>query len=569
MFQTRGEPAALLHYHSLAPDQVEHRVRQLLCHGHARRRAAAAAATKALVGAAPMCGPRLLTALLDGLRHPEERHGEDRAADVIASIVAVILRHDPKGVDAAVERRWSSATSGYRSRLMSCYDSAIRGSEEFSAVLGSVVITRAAAALSDPLDRRQFSHEGYQRRASDLIKVAVRVSPTNVLQPNLIIGLLLDWLDHKRNLAETGPSETESADPFTPLEKMAVRASTDRIVRDIVDAAVALGQRDPPAFIVTCSDIYSGAESTPFVRPAVVRIAGRVAAASSAINEALPLIYTAMLGDDQSVRAAGVEAAEQVMRAIPRGSIPPLLAEAVVAGLADRYRIVVMAAIKAAREVPADLIDHRDAAKRLLRKARAYAPDRLDDHLVQDALGATHHLVRDDEHWLDTTRAEVLKIVNLMPAHNARDTLCRHEWLELHDNWADAAIHALRIDDDPQYENLGDDDKESLLEKLGRRRLAAHQIDALVAGERAASKLDWRRSLLAAELFSELGRPDLSARMIGAHLESVPDTIEKQSMRRSMEQIQLVHGFEEAIASRQDDARREFLDRVEELCADE
>ena len=51
MFQTRGEPAALLHYHSLAPDAVEHRVRTLLGHGEARRRAAAASASEALVGA--------------------------------------------------------------------------------------------------------------------------------------------------------------------------------------------------------------------------------------------------------------------------------------------------------------------------------------------------------------------------------------------------------------------------------------------------------------------------------------------------------------------------------------
>ena len=566
MVQTRGEPAALLHYHFFAPDAVEHRVRTLLGHGEARRRAAAAAASEALVGADPTCGQRLVTALVDGLRHQEDLHDVDRAAGEITSVVGVILQHAPHVVDAAVERRWRSASPEYRSRLMGCYDFVFRRwSEQLSAEVGRVVIARAVAALSESLGRSQEGlGDDFQGQASELLEMAVRACPTDVLTPERLIGLLLDWLDRDRNLAETEPTDFLSA-----LEKMDTQARIGRVVRNIVDAAVALGQRDPSAFIAVCSDLYSGTETAPFVRGEVVRMAGRVAAASSAINDALPLIYTAMLGDNQSVRAGGMEAAERVMQAIPRESIPPLLAEAVVTGLTDQYLIVVMAAIKAACEVPADLIDHRAATVNLLATASAYASDRLRDQLVQDALWAAHRLVRDDQHLLGPTRAEALEIVKLMPAYNARKTLRGNGWLELHDNWADAAIHALRIDDDRQYENLGDDDKESLLEKLGHRRLITHQIDALAAVELESSKLDWRRSLLAAELFSELGRPDLSARMIGAHLESVPDTIEKQPTRRSMEQILLVYSFEEAIALGQDNARREVLNRVEELCAGE
>ena len=571
MFSKRGEPAALLHYHALAPDAVEDRVRTLLRHGESRRRSAAAAATEALVGADPTCGQRLLTALLDGLRHPEDLYDHNRAAGKIASIVAVILRHAPHVVDAAVERRWSSASSEYRSRLMGCYDADVRdGPEQLPADVARVVIARAVTALSEPLDRHhQGFEDDYQGRASELLKLVVSASPTDVLAPDALVGLLLDWLDRERNLNESEPSATEPIDPLAALEKMDTQARIVRIVRHIADAAVASGKRDPAAFIVVCSDLYSGTESALFVRAEVVRMAGRVAATSSTINDALPLIYTAMLGDDQGVRAAGMEAAQRAMREIPCESIPPLLAETVVAGLTDQYLIVVTAAIRAAGEVPADLIDHRDATGKLLTATSAYASDRPRDQMVQDALAAAHQLVRDDENLLDPTRAAALRIVKLMPAHNAWKALCCHGWLELHDNWADAAIHALRFDDDRQYEHLGDDDKESLLEKLGHRRLAPHQIDALVVGELEASKLDWRRSLLAAELFSELARPDLSVQMIGAHLQSVPDTIEMQPTRRSMEQILLVYGFEEAIASRQDDARLEVLNRVEELCAGE
>ena len=568
MFHTPGEPAALLRYHSVASDTVEQRVRALLGHGQAIRRAAAAAASQALVAADPTCGERLLTALLDGLRHEEDIHDQDRAGGEIASVVAVIVKHAPNSVDTAVERRWRRATPEYRSRLIDCFDSVVRRrSEQIPDEVGRIVVARAVTALSEPFGGLPGGRgDDYQIRASDLLKRAVRASPTEALQPNVLIGLLLDWLDRGGNLAEV-----DLTDPLAPLQQMAARARIGRIIRDIRDAVIALGQRDPSAFIAVCAEIYAGTETAPPVRAEVTRIAGSVAAATDALSDALPLIYTAMLGDDQLVRAAGVEAAaaETVMRAIPQESIPPLLAQAAVAGLADQFLIVVRAAIKAARRVPIDLINHRAATVQLLDRARAYATDRLHDHVVRDAFAAVHHLVRDDERWLDPTRAAVLKILKLMPAHSARETLLRQGWLESHDNWPDAAIHSLRLDDESGYEHLGDEDKEALLEKVGRRHLASHQIDTLAAGEIEASKFDWRRALLAAECFSELGRPDLSVQTIGAHLESVPNTIEQQATRRSMEKVQLVYGFEEAVALRRHDTQREVLERVEQLCADQ
>ena len=57
--------------------------------------------------------------------------------------------------------------------------------------------------------------------------------------------------------------------------------------------------------------------------------------------------------------------------------------------------------------------------------------------------------------------------------------------------------------------------------------------------------------------------------MIGAHLESVPNTIEQQATRRAMEQVRLVYGFEEAVLLRSHDTRREVLQQVEALCADQ
>ena len=564
--ETPGEPAALLHYHSVAPDAVEDRVKVLLRHGHSWRRAAAAAASQALVAASPACGERLLTALLDGLRHEEDMYYQDRPAGKIASVVAVVLQHIPEFVDAAIDRRWSRASAEYRARLLACYASVFRREPELlPAEVGRIVVARAASALSEPFDQRSPEFDGdYQGRASDLLKEAVQVTPSEALQSNVLIWLLLDWVDREHNLDDPDPS-----DPLAPLQQMDAQSRIGYIIRNVGDAVVALGSRDPSASIAECSDLYSGAEAAPSVRSEVVRVAGRVAAASGAINDALPLIYTAMLGDDQSVRAAGMEAAEAVMRAIPPESIPPLLAEAVVAGLTDRFLIVVRAAIKAAREVPADLIAHQVVTEILLAVAASYASDRFRDEMVQDALSAAYCLVVDDERLLESTRAVAVEIVKHMPARSARSALWRHPWLEPHHSWADAAIHAVRLDDDLRYEHPEDRDRKLLFETLGRCRLATPQIETLAAGELEASKHDRQRSLLAADLFGELGRLDLSVRVIGAHLQSVPDTTEKQPLRRSIELSQLAYRFEEAVASREPDKRHEILERVRDLCADQ
>ncbi len=274
-----------------------------------------------------------------------------------------------------------------------------------------------------------------------------------------------------------------------------------------------------------------------------------------------------MLGDDQGVRAAGVEAAEQVMRALPSESIPPLLAEAVVSCLHDQYLIVVAAAIRAVQQVPADLIDHRTAAVQLLLAARTYAADRLRDQMVQHALLAAYRLSRDDDEWAESVGSVALEVVKLMPAYNARDTLHWNRWLESNDRWIDAAIHSLRLDDDWRYEHLGDDDKEALLAKLGRRRLQDRQIDALAAVEMEAGKFDRRRSLLGADALSEVGRPDLSMNLVGAFLATVPDTIEKRELRRSVELTLLAYQLEATINSGDTDARRATIERLEELCA--
>lgn len=563
MFRTRGEPAALLHFHSLVPDAVEARLGALLRHGEAWRRAAAAAATRAVFDVDNAAGLRLLSALLDGLRHHEDWRDHHEAGGEIASTIALLLRDAPVAVDAAIAARWPAASAAYRRRLIDCYDSLARhAAEHLSADAAQVVLARAVSALSEPMQETHDFEEDYQGRASDLLKLAVPVSPTEILSAEVLVGLLLEWLEREREFHEAEPSG-----PLGVLEKMGGEARLGGLVRDVADAVVLAGHRDPGAFLVACAELFDGTESTPTVGAEIVRMAGRVAKGSSAhVNDALPLIYTAMLGEDQGVRAAGVEAAERVMSGLPAESIPPLLAEAVVAGLADQYLVVVAATIKAVQRVPADLIDHRAAAVQLLLAARSYAADRLRDQMVQDALSAAYRLSCEDTELAEPVRSVALEVIKLMPAYNARETLHRHRWLASHDRWVDTAIHSLRLDSDWQYEHLGDDDKEAVLAELGRCRLTDRQIDALAESETEAGKLDRRRSLLGADVLSEVGRPDLSVKVVDSFLATVPDTIEKRGLRRSVELTRLAYRLESAIRAGDVSVRRETVARLEELC---
>lgn len=561
-FREPGDPAALIRYHSLAPDLVETKLAEMLRHGESRVRACAATGLRAVLGISSEAGPRLLPPLLDALRHPEDMFDHFHAAHEAALSVAVILHAAPTTVADAIGRRWPGASSEYRTRLMSCYDLAIRHrSKELTVDIAQAILDKAVQVLSEPFTQEVGGHEvDFQGRAADTLRQVVRVAPVAVLSSDVLIGLLLKWLEHEREF-----SEIQLTGPLAALEQMGLSAQLRRYIRDISEAIVSAGSRAPSDFLSVCKQLYDGADSSPAVRSEIVQMAGRVAAKSLSVsNDALPLIYSAMLGDDQLVRASGMKAAEEVMRALPSESIPPLLATAASAGLSDQYLIVGQAAVRAVRYIPADLVDWDPAVVQLLGIAWSYAHDRTRDHLVLDAIHAARHLANADQEKLGAVRSATLKIAERMPAHEARQLLCRQRWLEDHTEWAQAAIQALRRDDDLQYEHLGDRDREDLLRLLGNRRLSDSQVDALAVVLLDTSRLDHRRWLLAADVLAELGRPELSADMITAYLSEVSDTIEMSELRRHLDLLILAFETEAAIAAADVDMRRDIRGRLDQ-----
>ena len=564
MGERPGRPAALHHFHSVAPEAVEQAIAVLLRHGESWYRAAGGAAAESIGSTDSNALGRLLPALLDALRYQEDPFDNDDATENVGAAVARLLEIAPDVVGAAIDNRWAAASPALRTRLLSCLDQFVRhAQQEAPLAVAVVVIGRAVSVLFEPYDgERSDLDEDYQHRASYLLKYAVAHAPTEALSLDVLLGLLLVWIERQREITDWSPTNQREF-----LQKMGSEAQVGGFVRDIAEAVVVAGHRDRASFVAVCRDVLAGATS-PDVRAELTRMLGEVASATTDhLGDALPMIYTAMLGDDQAVRAAGLQAATAVMKSLPGESIPPTLCQTVVAALTDQYLIVVIRATEAAHYVPVDAVNARNVAVNLLLVGQAYAADRLRDRLVRDAVTGALRFARTDPDLYPIAVSAALAIVGTMPPHSARDALCWIRSLRDAPGWADAAIRALRPDDDPRFEHLGDDDKHTLLSQLALAGLTPQQIEDLYSIEKVAARHDRGRALLGADTLAELGRCDLASSVLQEHLDQIPDTIERRTARTAVRLLVMQFDVEVAVARGDLDRLRAIGEEVTELAA--
>ncbi|MDE0116181.1 MAG: hypothetical protein OXT07_06140 [bacterium] len=567
-----GDGAALLHYHSLAPEPVEEKLSSLLRHGDPHFRAAAGSASQSLIPERRDVGERLLPALLDGLRFHEDPTDLREATAEVSQAVGLVLQGSTDVAGAEIKRRWDGASPEYRVRLLGCYDSFLRSfprGQEVPVEIGSAALGLAVDALSEPdgpHSHRSYS-EDFRSRAADLLRIAARRCPAASPSTERLLGLLLEWIERRSGLAES-----QEDDLLDAMAKEGTRITMGKVIDDIGAAAIEVAGSGPAAFLGLCSDFYGGSESQPVVQAEAVAMAGSAAEKfPEHLNDALPLIYTATLSAPLQVRFSGIRAAIAATRGIPSESIPPLLALAVAAGLQDQYLAVVAEAVKAMQHMPADLINTRQTVSHLLVIAASYAADRLHDQLVEDALSAALRLAHSDEELLASVAKSALQAVDMMPPYGARKVLQWHSALREQEGWADTAIRALRPDDDLQYESLSwkGDDGEGLLAELARRSLAPHQIESLADTAIEAGRTNHARCLYSADALAELGRPDLSAEVFRAHLGEIPDTIENRWQRRSIGLVVLRFELEDAIASGDRERQSGIVEQAKSLLGED
>ena len=476
--------------------------------------------------------------------------------------ISEVFRANPAATAAAIERRWVHATSSYRYRLVDIYSQLVYSQDEhLPPDVARLVFSRAVSALQEPTARSADLRDDYQFMASELVGRAVRKSPAALPSLESLLGLWLDWMARRDELVSKEPKDASGA-----LALMGDLTNMEAVVHRLAKAIIAVALDDPDGFLTVCEDVYRGTEMTPLVRAQVVRMAGRVASRSPEhIKKALPLVYTAMLGDDQIIRAAGMEAAGQVMRGLQPESIPPLLATAVATGLDDQYLIVVQASVEAIQLVPAHLITYREVLK-LVNIAYAYAVDRQHERLVRSALMTALRLAEHDGRLVALVRKKALLVINAMPAASARETLFLDPSLMQEDEWVPAAIKALRTDDDPTFDHLSADERDRLLVQLAQRRLSENQIESLMRSDFAARPPDPHRSLVAADFFAELHRPDLSTQIVRSALQKMPDTIEQRFTRQQLSLCLSTFELEEAIAAGDSNRRARLVENAGQPC---
>ncbi|MDE0268388.1 MAG: hypothetical protein OXI96_05040 [Acidimicrobiaceae bacterium] len=562
-----GKPAALFHFHSLAPESVETKIAALLRHGESNNRAVGTLAVQALLSVDPSAGDRLLGALLDCLCFSEEDMRDyDYTARKTSMTISTVFKANPVATEVAIQARWTRASLSFRARLLDIYSQLVHSQEGYlSEELAQSVFTRVIPTLEEPLaPRGDGLRDDSQRIASELLKRTVRKSPSTLLSLERLLGLLLFWVTRGDDLSGLEP---EGEDFMGVLEHDNNRLRISIFCRNISEAIVAAALRDPDTFLIVCDDIYRGTEAKQWIQAEIVRMVGRVASQSlEHVKSALPLIYTAMLGDDQVTRVAGMEAAGEVISKLPPESVPPLLATAVARGLTDEYFVVGSAAVRAIQLLPAHLISSIEVVVQLVNIAFSYAADRSRDQLVRSALITALRLAEDDQRLVTLVRKKALLVINSMPAANAREVLLSISSLKQESGWVDAAIKALRTDDDLRFEDADDNARDDLLVQLTQRELSESQAESLMASDFVVRSTSPRRSLIAADLFAELDRFDLAAQIIRSALREMPDTIEQRLLQRRLSLYLCVFELEEAIATGDGERRSHLVEKARELC---
>ena len=164
-------------------------------------------------------------------------------------------------------------------------------------------------------------------------------------------------------------------------------------------------------------------------------------------------------------------------------------------------------------------------------------------------------------------KAAVLLLSYDMPAFQASKLLSRYRNLRDSPQWATAAVHALRPDDDPAYRDLGDRERDEILRSLAivpQQHLKDH-VDELLALGRSRLDYNIRWAWDIAEVVSLNGLFQEAADLAKSVLESVPRTTEKRSLLLRAAQVSASFELEAAIARGDEKAVRETQAHWSEL----
>lgn len=548
------EPSLLLRVYRVNPSQLRASLGEELRHGDGWRRATAARAAAVLIDSHADAGPPLLPAILDGLGIDDNSryHGDAFPLAQLAKSASMVLMTAPAAVDAVVETRWRSASPEVRQALLRVYDRAVRDRLRDEVGLPEVtadsIVRRAIAALGDPdLD--------VVRAAADMLELVGRYHPTSVpvaLEPLLgSIALMVSRLDGVQN---AGPAATALAQ----LERSGQLATLAAATRDTTDGVAEIAARRPAEFWALLAGLWEASADGSF-REFAVRLIEKVAERQDALSLALPFLYSAALAGPSLQRA---QALRTIATLVPdRAVVPELLRDVILGALSDQFLRVVHAAVSAVGVIELDAPHRVPVIQHLLVIAGVYASEREQDDLVRDCVWGALRLASGIG-LEDQVADAVLSTVHSMPAHSAAELLSRTGRLRNRASWRHEASHALRFDGDPAYADLGERERDDLLEAIAISGPTDDPDLISAMRDRAHERLEafedrhwaWR----IAETLACLGAYDAASDVAGEVVKSIPDTIEERHQRYLAQQVELAMELELRIAA--GDARA--IDRI-------
>lgn len=535
-----ARPKGLVRYHELAPDRVRELLAVELRRGEAWRRSTAAHATHRLLESNPDFAMVMLRPLLEGLKvgDPSHMDSDEASAPAFASAIAAIIAKEPIAADGVIAEYLEGATDEYRSKAMYAYSAVLRGEDRRpTAIHGQTAQIVAERALKVLLHAKE--HDLVSAAGSTLEEVCADFGSDLKINLDIFLGGLVMLAAEEKDL-DTATGQLD----FFERSRIETRISVAR--RYLRDAIGSLAGTNPD--LVWNQLVGSWEKAEAVLRHEILGILKSAARGARArLPQLLPLIYTAMCSEDQVDRRDGLEILLAIAdyRTI---ELPDVVVVLTIAMLGDHYLIVQRSAVKLIPLLNVPGEKRLPVIVSLLAIARAYAGDRLRDGIVQDAIWGALTLAEPKEE--SNVMAALLAAIDRMPAYNGAETLVRFRSLEKSPRWPASAVRALRLDEDPQYHGLGDDDRAELIIGLARRPAdIGVNGPALVAVGKDRGKDHGPSGWAIAELLSLAGQHEAAVELARFVEEQIPDTHEMRHMRRRARQVRRTFEYELWIAS--------------------
>jgi hypothetical protein len=496
---------------------------------YARMRAAAAA--EVLVELRPEVAPvmaRQLVAAMELADVSGPYAGEERSDAAIGPALTACLRQAPDETSAAIESAAAGVDEERRETLFRIYDGIIRGGSHDEGLrddVGRVVVEMCLKHASGDWGG------DVKRAAFDLLEL-ISHWQGHLLddRADTLISLLLDAVTKRPpQMSPLVPGN----DAMRMLEAMNETMLRNAHIRDIRETIGAVSRRRPRQVLELLKPFVSqddlGNEDRREMRGECTQLLGFVGKHSEFLPEVLPLLYAALVSDEQLIRACAIEALIEVAEAHPQDAIPPEFSATVPALLGDPYVIVHRTMLRALTRGVGVREEHVGAVLAvLLPLADHYAKTSTDSDTLDHALRALQIVARrlPNSGYAPAIERLVAKMARKLDDYALKHYLERgpHQRLLEVPEYAEALVDALKRPQIFTEPNSGDSSLHEILDQVPAAMLTP-QVAELVEAARANLAWNVYRALEYVEVLGRLGLwaegVDLAEEIIAAQAPTV------------------------------------------------